>query len=234
MEEAAARQFLRQEAKALTGAKLSPVNPEAGQARQYRAGQRKPGETPVSCLSSHSTEEKGLSDTTAEADRCGQTDGQTDGSHLSSFAPSQERTFALVLSTDNLEPMNGTPKARGCEQSPYAMSEGTQQNVGSHAPASQYGRTFRRALKCPASQTVQGQQLSQAGFSEDWLEAGRCPVLESELTSCHYLLVGGTVQVREGPCSTPKLIPPPKPILSLVWSPGAAVSMCVCASHVGG
>lgn len=69
MEEAAARQFLRQEAKGLTGAKLGPVSPEAGragqarQAGQYTAGQRKPREvpegtlpTPGSRLSSHSTE----------------------------------------------------------------------------------------------------------------------------------------------------------------------------------
>lgn len=58
--------FLRQEAKGLTGAKLSPVNFEAGEAGQYRALQRKPRKiplpTPVSRLSSLSTEEKGLSD----------------------------------------------------------------------------------------------------------------------------------------------------------------------------
>lgn len=76
MEEAAAQQFLCREAKGLTGAKLSPVNPEAGQAEQYRAGQRRLGDipkgtlqTPVSCLASHSTEEKGLCDMTAEAGR---------------------------------------------------------------------------------------------------------------------------------------------------------------------
>ena len=93
MEEVAARQVLRQEAKSLTGAELSPANPKARQAGQYRAGQSKTREipvgalpTPVSCLPSHSTEGKGLSDMTAEADwdlhlvaTDRQTGGQMDG-----------------------------------------------------------------------------------------------------------------------------------------------------------
>lgn len=100
MEEAAARQFLHQEAKGLAGAKLSPVNFEAGEAGQYRAQQRKPRKipegtlpTPVSRLSSHSTEEKGQRQIFTQwlwMDR--QTDGRRAIIFLCSLL-SQERTW---------------------------------------------------------------------------------------------------------------------------------------------
>lgn len=55
--------------------------------------------------------------------------------------------------------------------------------------ATEYGRTFRRALKSP-HRWSRGAAFP-AWISEDWLEAGPCLVSESELTSCRYLLVGG-------------------------------------------
>lgn len=59
----------------------------------------------------------------------------------------------------------------------------------SRAPpqATEYGRTFRRALKCP-HRWSRGAAFP-AWISEDWLETSL--VSESELTSCRYLLVGG-------------------------------------------
>lgn len=98
--------------------------------------------------------------------------------------------------------------------------KGGQEDVGSSSPsphwyrphhhhhhhAMVYGRTFRTALKSPArwsgACSFPGLASLMTGWKPDPVWSQR-----SALTSCHFLLVGGTMEVREGPCPTLNFTP---------------------------
>jgi hypothetical protein len=136
-----------------------------------------------------------------------------------------------VLSTDNPGPINGTLRHGAVSRAHTPCLKGhcrmyvlIPQPLISRAPpqATEYGRTFRIALKCPARWS-----RAHSFPSLDPLKTGERPdpVWFWTLISCSYVLVGEGEQYRleRVPAPLPNSCPFSKRILSLIWSPG-----CCC------